>query len=100
MKQTINEHQFIHAFEDMGRGNQFSYEGRAALFAYLTQLEEDTGEEIEFDVIALCCDYAEYENLAEFQKDYSTDYKTIEDIENETTVIPIYDSERFIIQQF
>jgi hypothetical protein len=99
MKTTINFSQFCDEFKTMGRDNSFSYEGKKALFDYLEQLEEDTGDEIELDVIALCCDYSEYSNIKEFQCDYSTEYETIEDIENETIVIKI-DDEAFIIQQF
>jgi hypothetical protein len=83
----------------MNRKENFSYEGRKALFEYLEQLGEDCGQEVELDVIALCCEYSEYESLAEFQKDYSADYESIEDIENETTVIRMDDG-AFIIQQF
>jgi hypothetical protein len=99
MKQSVNFYEFCRAFETMNRNEQFSYEGKRALFDYLEQYEEDTGEEIELDVIALCCDYSEYENIAEFQKDYSDEYETIEDIQDKTTVIPI-DDDKFIIQQF
>jgi hypothetical protein len=99
MKQTINESQFSDAFLRMNRENNFSHEGRKALFEYLEQLEEETGTEIELDVIALCCEYSEYANLKEFQKDYDDSYESIEDIEQETQVIRI-DDESFIIQQF
>tara|TARA_R110002020_G_C15902090_1_gene741090 strand:+ start:135 stop:434 length:300 start_codon:yes stop_codon:yes gene_type:complete len=99
MKQSINEYQFRDAFHKMGRGEQFSYDGLTALYDYLEQLEDDIGEEIELDVIALCCEYAEYDSLAEFRKDYGEDYNTMEDIEYKTTVIMI-DDESFIIRQF
>jgi len=99
MKQSINEYQFRDAFHKMGRGEQFSYDGLTALYDYLEQLGDDIGEEIELDVIALCCEYAEYDNLKEFQADYSEDYQTIGDIESDTTVIMI-DDDSFIIQQF
>ncbi len=100
MKQSINESQFIQAFDNMNRSNNFSYEGRQALFEYLEDYEASTGEEIELDIIALCCEYTEYESLEEFQKDYNKeDYESIEDIEDSTQVIHI-DDESFIIQQF
>lgn len=72
--------------------------GKRALFDYLEAYEEDTGDEVEFDVIALCCEYTEYENLKELQEDY-TDIKSIEDLEDHTTVIKI-DDDRFIIQDY
>ena len=97
MKQNVSKYDFMDAFKI--RKNNFSYEGLNALYNYLIDYEEDTGEETELDVIGLCCDYTEYENLKEFQTDYGKEYKTIKDIENETQVIP-FGEESFIIQQF
>jgi len=100
MKQSINEYQFRDAFHKMGRGEQFSYDGLKALYDYLEQLEDEIGEEIELDVIALCCEYSEYACLKDFQEDYGKrDYKSIEDIEERTTVIQC-GLVGFIIQQF
>jgi hypothetical protein len=65
----------------------------------LSNLKRILATQIELDVIALCCDYAEYESLEEFQEDYGEDYESIEDIESATTVIPI-DDDGFIILQF
>ena len=98
MKQTINEFDFVQAFKEL-RPDNFSKAGLFALYDYLEQLEDDIGEEIELDVIALCCEYAEYDSLAEFREDYGEDYNTMQDIEYHTTVIMI-DNESFIIQQF
>ena len=98
MKVTINETQFIDKFMQL-RPNNFSYDGLIALFEWLEQYEEDTETEMELDVIAICCDFSEYDNLKDFQQDYSKEYESIEEIENETLVIPI-DDESFIIQQF
>ena len=99
MIKTINEYDFIDAFKKMGRTDNFSNSGLIALYEYLEMLGDDLGQEIELDVIALCCEYAEYDNLEEFQADYSEDYQTIGDIESDTTVIMI-DDDSFIIQQF
>ena len=98
MKQSVNEYDFLKAFKEC-RPNNFSRAGLFALYDYLEQLEDDIGEEIELDVIALCCEYAEYDSLAEFREDYGEDYNTMQDIEYHTTVIMI-DDESFIIQQF
>ena len=98
MKETIGLSQFRDAFQI--RKENFSYRGLEALFNYLEEYEESTGDEIELDVIGLCCEYTEYKNLVEFQNDYDADdFKTMEDIENTTTVIMI-DEEAFIIQCF
>lgn len=58
MKQTVNEYDFRRAFE-ASRPDNFSYEGLGLLFEYFEQLEDDMGEEIELDVIAICCEWAE-----------------------------------------
>lgn len=52
--------EFCDAFRDMDRNENFSYEGKRALFDYLEQYSEDSGEPVDLDVIALCCEY--YEN--------------------------------------
>ncbi len=97
MKETITRSEFHSRFEAI-RPENFSYGGLEALFDYLESYEQDTGDEIELDVIGLCCDYTEYENLAEFQEAYSeTEYDSIEKIEDETTVIRIA-GEGFIVQ--
>ena len=70
MKQTLNAYDFERAFVTAGRKDQFSYDGLRALFDYLEGYEDGTGEEIELDVIALCCDYCEYDSALEWAKDY------------------------------
>jgi len=98
MKETIGEQRFIDKFCQL-RPNQFTYEGLSALFKHIEQYEEDCDTETEFDVIGLCCDYCEYDSLKEFQDEYGKEYETIEDVENETIVIPI-NEESFIIAVF
>lgn len=97
MIKTINFYEFERAFKER-RADNFSYEGLRALFDYLENLEEQTGEPLELDVIALCSDFSEYENLNEFGLFY--DYQGIEWLKERTIVIPIPGSERFIIQNF
>tara|TARA_R100000808_G_C2121191_1_gene132442 strand:- start:216 stop:590 length:375 start_codon:yes stop_codon:yes gene_type:complete len=63
MKQTVNSYDFEQAFRNAGRfggeNDNFSYQGLQLLFDYLAGWEEDTEEEIELDVIALCCEFTE-----------------------------------------
>lgn len=98
MKQTMNEYQFTSQFKKV-RPENFSYEGLKALYNYLIDYEDSTGEELEFDPIAFCCEYAEYEDLKELQVDYP-DIESLEELENNTIVISIDGSEGFIIQSF
>lgn len=58
MKQSVNFSAFVDAFRAYGRYDQFGYDALRVLFDYLEEYEQDTGEELELDVIALCCDYA------------------------------------------
>jgi hypothetical protein len=73
MKTTVNFYQFEQAFNAV-RPNNFSYAGLKALFNYLEEYESDIGEELELDVIALCCDFTEYENVQEFCSNYDDSY--------------------------
>ena len=59
IKQTVTESDFRDAFQAI-RPDNFSYEGLGALYEYLEGLSEDIGDDIELDVIALCCDFTEY----------------------------------------
>jgi hypothetical protein len=100
MIDKITKYSFLDAFYKMGREDQFSYKGLISLFDYFEMLEEDTDQKIEFDVIAICCEYSEYDSLKDFQNDYGDEYKSLEDIEDNTSLIKIEDTEGFIIQQF
>ena len=98
---TVSFSDFLEEFKNYGREDQFSYEGKKALYDYLNDLSEDIGENIELDIIGLCCDFTEYNSIEEFLNDYSHtigDINDIEDIRDYTTVIQINKS--FIIQSF
>ena len=100
MKQTINFYDFSDAFRKAGRTNNFTYEGQRALFEYLEGYEEDTGEEIELDVIALCCEYAEYENIEEFWLDYNQEDYPDEESIMDATMYYAFGEGSFIIASF
>ena len=96
----INQSQFIDEFRAHGRQDQFSYGALVALFNWLEEIEFTA----ELDVIGLCCEFAEYSDLEEYNADYNTgdpeDADTMEDIENKTTLIRIGKGESFLIQQY
>lgn len=84
--------------------NNFSFEGANALQAYLEDLSDDIGEDIEFDPIAWCVEYSEYDSLAEAYKQWRYDYTYVEDEAREyfndnTTLIEL-DNGHVIIQDF
>jgi hypothetical protein len=70
MIQTINFYAFEQAFRNYDRFDNFGYDGLRILFEYLEQYEEDTGEQIDLDVVALCCDYS-HSTVAELIQDYN-----------------------------
>ncbi len=57
--QTLNKHSFIDAFTHSSRKDQFSYEALEAIFDYLEEYSQDSGEDVELDIIAICCEWAE-----------------------------------------
>ena len=79
--------------------NKFSYTGLRALYDYLDELGGWDGGEFEFDLISICCEYEEYDSFDEI-KSYYHDIKTMDDLENRTTVIKIKDSDHIIIANF
>lgn len=112
MKTTVNFCDFCDAFRNMDRDNNFSYDGKKALFDYLEEYEEDCGQEIELDVIAICCDFSEYADVQEFIADYGDKYSPeeyeddeefrellLEELQDHTQVIDV-DGTAFIIQSF
>jgi hypothetical protein len=109
MKTTVYKSDFIEAFQDV-RPDQFSHAGLSALFDYF----EECGQDIELDVIAICCEFTEYSSIQEFIADYGDNYiepgddeeeeeidykKTLDNIMYRTLVIDV-DGESFIIQDF
>ena len=99
MKKTINFYEFSRWFEEH-RPNNFSRAGLKALFDYFEEYEDSTGESIEFDPIAICVEYTEYDDLKEFHQNYDEeDYPTIDELYDYTQVIP-FGTESFIILDF
>jgi hypothetical protein len=87
----------------------WSYAGARALVEHLEAVEDDTGEEMEFDAVALRCDFSEYPNAREaaeecgWEPDEDADKDAIEEAAREwlndrTTVIEF--SGGVIIHQF
>lgn len=81
---------FRKEFNDYGRGDQFSLYGLKKLFDFLENFSEDTGEQIDLDVIALCCEYSEYNDVHEFLNDYNIDVDT-SDLDDDEILYEIRD---------
>ncbi len=110
----VNFQDFCNSFSDSYQNN-FSHEGKYALYSYLEQLSEDTGENIELDPIALCCEYGEYESAIDCIHDCGyelpdtasaddtpdeAEAKALEYLRDNTQVIEIEGSTSIIIANF
>lgn len=89
MKTTVYFSDFCDAFNKMGRKDQFTYDGLRVLFDYIEEVEESCGEEIELDVIGLCCDFAEA-HWSDIANDYSNLFEldtSVDESEQEAQVL-------------
>jgi len=69
MKTTLTTWQIADALKSDSNAN-WSHAGALALAEYLEEIEESTGEEIEFDVVAIRCDYSEFSSLQDWIAEY------------------------------
>ena len=70
MKQTVTEHYFVDSFRHAGRESQFTVPARRALFEYLEEYENSTGEELELDPVGICCEWSEHSSAREASDEY------------------------------
>lgn len=77
----------------MNRSANFSVEGRKALFDFF----EEQDPLMELDVIGICCEFSEYDDLEQLKADYShsvpdgmeDDEDVLEHFQNETLVFEL-----------
>jgi hypothetical protein len=72
MIESVNFSSFVDAFRSMDRYDQFGYQALRVIFDYLEEYEESSGEQVELDVIAICCDYT-VQGHTGIAQDYSID---------------------------
>jgi hypothetical protein len=77
MIQTLRLSDFTNAFRNSDRAEQFSYEALELIFDYIEEYEQDSGEKVEFDMIAICCEWAE-EDAATLAQYYNFDVQGLE----------------------
>ena len=75
---TLDKHDFADAFKRYDRQDNFSPEGLEVLFDYLEEYSDSTGEPVELDVIALCCDYYE-SSIEELIDNYNIDLSEVDE---------------------
>ena len=94
----------------MNRYEQFGYDALRIIFDYLEEYEENTGEELELDVVALCCEYTvqghtgiaqDYSiDLSEADGDADAEEAIVLDYLNENTTVLGQSDTGIIYQQF
>ncbi len=93
---TLNKSSFIEAFKRF-RPDNFTYYALEALYEYYEECSESIGENIEFDPIGICCEWAEYPSLYEMLKAYDKD--ELRELEDETTVIKV-NEDCYLVMQY
>lgn len=76
--QTLTKYDFVEAFKQSSRKDQFSYEALEAIFEYLEDYSNDTGENVELDIVAICCDWVEM-TWQEVAQSYNVDLSDVVD---------------------
>ena len=79
MVQIVSESRFQRAFDEAGRGDNFTPEARRALFEYLEAYEEETGETITVNAVELCSEFSEYETASEAAEEFGVDVEGLEE---------------------
>ena len=78
MKNTLSVYEIAHALQDDSNAG-WSYEGSKALAEYLDNLDQESGEDTELDVVAIRCDWSEYESAQDAASNYSWEFDGDED---------------------
>jgi len=77
MKTSVSFCDFCDAFRAYDRQDSFSYEAKRVIFDYLEDYEDSTGEELELDVVAICCEFDE-QDVDDIISNYRIDTSDIE----------------------
>lgn len=89
--QTLSKHSFIDAFKQSSRKDQFSYEALEAIFEYLEDYSDSTGEPVEFDLVGICCEWAEA-HWSDIAREYSIDLNDFaEDEDDDNRIQAVYE---------
>ena len=69
MKRTLNTADIAETLFADENAN-WSWNGAVSLAEYLEELEDSLGEEMEFDKVAIRCDFSEYDSLQDWIMEY------------------------------
>ena len=106
----VTKSSFIDAFKRSSRKDQFSYEALEAIFEYLEDYSNDTGENVELDIVAICCEWVE-EGWEVIAMNWGIDLEGCEDDQDKIEAVRDYldyhtrctllpDGETFVYVQF
>ena len=112
--QKIDSSDLYHMAARMGCADSFGYAGWRAIGEYLEQLSDDLGEDIEVDIIAICCEYFSADSVEEFWEEYGKfidaeeweqmndeeKLEAVEDYLNERTSVVVCSADCIIWQAF
>ena len=68
--EKISSSDLYHMACRMDRGYQFGYNGWNAIGDYLENLSDDIGEDVEVDIVAICCEYSMSDSVDDFWNEY------------------------------
>ena len=68
--EKISSSDLYHMACRMDRGAQFGYNGWNAIGDYLENLSDDIGEDVEVDIVAICCEYSMSDSVDDFWNEY------------------------------
>jgi len=73
--------------------NQFSLDALDELFEFYDSQEES----INLDIVAISCDWIEYENISDYNSDYSQSFECWDDVAEKTLVLQLYGSDAALV---
>ena len=94
MKMTLDKKNFLEQVRQHSRWKTFSYEAWVQIYEWENEMNSD----VEYDPVAFCCEYAEYESFKKLKEDYNN-IKTFDDLEGKTWVANLPEG-RGLIRQF
>ena len=87
MRMSLSAYDFVDKMMAI-RPHNFSRSGLFELFDYLNEVDEN----LEFDPIAICCDFTEYADLQEYTENYGADCEP-----DDYLVCTEYEGDQFIV---
>lgn len=95
MYKKINVYEFVKEFESSRRSKDFSREALIEIYNYLTHLEEETNEEIKFDIEEISGNFVEYNSVFEAIDDIGE--QSVSDLCEDYVILEIPNTNRIVV---